>query len=315
MSGDDRFADHDIRLMQLLAQQVTALRPELVNCDATFGELAWNWGRGRPTSADTWRRRLWLDNGEVAGWGWAHLPYRGTRSDGTTYDADSALLTWQVHPSRPEILDQILTWYDDQTPDAGHRITVQAADTSALATLAVHGYLLDKKAAAEDGSWTQLNAASLADVAEPVLPAGYRFRSAADVSSKAAWKAHVDAWHPSTLTLAALEGAQRTWPYRPDLHVLIEAPDGTLAATAIMWLDELNKTAEFEPVGTHREYRRLGLGQALLLHGMRLAKDAGAGHMTVACLGGKAHPAAKGLYYSVGFRQFTYDVPHRKPPE
>ena len=92
------------------------------------------------------------------------------------------------------------------------------------------------------------------------------------MSSEAAWKAHVDAWHPSRLTLAALEGAQRTWPYRPDLHVLIEAPDGILAATAIMWLDELNKTAEFEQVGTHRDYRRLGLGQALLLHGIGLAK-------------------------------------------
>ncbi|MGA5560099.1 GNAT family N-acetyltransferase [Streptomyces platensis] len=43
-----------------------------------------------------------------------------------------------------------------------------------------------------------------------------------------------------------------------------------------MWLDEANRTAEFEPVGTHPDYRRLGLGRALLLHGMHLARDAGA---------------------------------------
>ena len=30
----------DVRLMQGLAQQVTALRPELVNSDAAVGELA-----------------------------------------------------------------------------------------------------------------------------------------------------------------------------------------------------------------------------------------------------------------------------------
>jgi len=31
----------NVRLMQGLALQVTALRPELVNSDATVGELAW----------------------------------------------------------------------------------------------------------------------------------------------------------------------------------------------------------------------------------------------------------------------------------
>src|SRR5215217_7995392 len=31
----------DVQLMQGLAQRVTAIRPELVNSDASFGELAW----------------------------------------------------------------------------------------------------------------------------------------------------------------------------------------------------------------------------------------------------------------------------------
>lgn len=31
--------------MQALAQRVAAVRPELVNSDVSFGELAWNWGR------------------------------------------------------------------------------------------------------------------------------------------------------------------------------------------------------------------------------------------------------------------------------
>jgi GNAT superfamily N-acetyltransferase len=58
--------------------------------------------------------------------------------------------------------------------------------------------------------------------------------------------------------------------------VLIEAPDGTLAATAIVWLDESTRTGEFEPVGTHRDFRRQGLGRALQLYGMHLARAAGA---------------------------------------
>jgi len=89
----------------------------------------------------------------------------------------------------------------------------------------------------------------------------------------------------------------------------VEAPDGTMASSTIMWLDEANKTAEFEPVGTHPDYRRLGLGRAMLLHGMHLARAAGATHVTVACLGAPGHPKARGLFYSVGFRELARDAP------
>jgi hypothetical protein len=41
----------DVQLMQALAQSVTATRPDLVNSDATFGELAWNWGKGHAATA------------------------------------------------------------------------------------------------------------------------------------------------------------------------------------------------------------------------------------------------------------------------
>jgi len=81
------------------------------------------------------------------------------------------------------------------------------------------------------------------------------------------------------------------------------------ASSTIMWLDEANKTAEFEPVGTHPGYRRLGLGTAMLLHGMHLARAAGATHMTVACLGAPGHREARGLFYSVGFRELSRDAP------
>jgi len=94
--------------------------------------------------------------------------------------------------------------------------------------------------------------------------------------------------------------------------VLIQAPDGTLAATAIVWLDDATRTAEFEPVGTHRDFRRRRLGTALQLHGMQLARAAGANRMLVACLGAPAHPAARNMYYGVGFRELTRDLPQIK---
>jgi ribosomal protein S18 acetylase RimI-like enzyme len=80
-----------------------------------------------------------------------------------------------------------------------------------------------------------------------------------------------------------------------------------MAASAIMWLDEANRTVEFEPVGTHRDFRQQGLGQALMLHGLHVARAAGATHATVACAGAAGNPALR-LYESVGFREFTRDL-------
>jgi len=308
----DHLGPTDLRLMQGLAQQVTALRPDLLNADATVGELAWVWAKDVDSLGRFWRHRLWFVDGRLAAWAWAHLPYRVPRGDGTYREARTANLLWQVHPDRPELLNGILAWYDDVAGDVDRLLTVQSADVSAQAIVAAHGYAFDAEAGSDDGSWVQFNARALTDVPDPMLPAGFRFLAAADVSVAAAVGAHRDAWHPSGLTEAAFERVRRTWPYRADLHVLVEAPDGTLAATAVIWLDEATRTAEFEPVGTHRDFRRRGLGTALQLHGMHRARAAGANRMLVACLGAPAHPAARAMYAGVGFRALTRDLPQIK---
>ena len=146
----------------------------------------------------------------------------------------------------------------------------------------------------------------------PEIPDGFGFTSAAQAGPAAAVQAHVCAWHPSSFTARAYQDVLETAGYRGDLHVLLEAPDGTMASTALMWFDEVNRTAEFEPVGTHPDYRRRGLGRALLLHGMRVARDAGATEVTVACVGAPARPAARNLYYSVGFEFLNRDLAHVK---
>jgi ribosomal protein S18 acetylase RimI-like enzyme len=86
-----------------------------------------------------------------------------------------------------------------------------------------------------------------------------------------------------------------------------------MASSTVMWLDEANRTVEFEPVGTHPDYRRLGLARSMMLHGMHLARAAGATHATVVCLGAPGHPAARGLYYGLGFRELSRDAPLIKP--
>jgi GNAT superfamily N-acetyltransferase len=299
----------DVQLMQGLAQRVTAIRPDLVSSDASFGELAWNWGRGHARDGATWPRRLWVAGGELVAWSWAQLPHQVRRSDGSVKDDTGAYLAYQVHPEHAGLVDEVIDWYDGVAAGTERTVSPSAADEFALKRWAAHGYQSDSAALGAAGSWTQLNERDLTDVEQPVLPAGFRFRTADEVGPEAAVQAHLDAWAPSTYTAEGYQDVRQTAAYRGDLHIVVEAPDKTMASSTIMWLDEVNKSAEFEPVGTHPDYRRLGLGRAMLLHGMQLARAAGAAQMTVACLGAPEHPRARGLYYGVGFRELTRDAP------
>lgn len=299
----------DVRLMQGLAQRVTAIRPDLVNGEATFGELAWIWGKGHASDGGTWPRRLWFSGGVLVAWAWAYLPHRVRRSDGSVKEVTGASLGYQVHPEHAALVDEVIDWYDTVASGLERSAVPVAGDGFALARWAAHGYETDPRSLGDTGYWTQLNRRDLTGLEPPVLPDGFRFRAAGEAGPEAAVRAHVDAWAPSTYSAEAYEGVRGTATYRSDLHLLVEAPDGTMAASTIMWLDEANHTAEFEPVGTHPGYRRRGLGTAMLLHGMHLAREAGATSMTVACLGAPGYPSARGLYYGVGFRQFTRDAP------
>ena len=313
MGDFDLVTAADVQLMQGLAQRVTAVHPDLVNTDATFGELAWIWGKDHASDGGSWPRRLWFSGDALVAWGWAYLPHQVRRSDGSVQDITSAYLGYQVDPDHAVLVDEVIGWYDAVAADIERTVVPRAADQFALQRWAAHGYQTDPASLSDTSYWTQLNERDLTDIEQAMLPDGFRFRTAAEAGPQAAVQAHVDAWAPSSYTAEGYEGVRRTATYRSDLHVLVQAPDGTMAASTILWLDEANKTAEIEPVGTHPGYRRLGLGTAMLLHGMHLVREAGATHMTVACAGALGHREARGLYYGVGFRPFTQDAPLIKP--
>src|ERR1700734_3114632 len=77
----------DLELMQGLAQRVTAVRPDLISAGASYGELAWIWGKGQAADGATWRRRLWHSDGNLVGWAWAFLPRQARLSDGSVRGA------------------------------------------------------------------------------------------------------------------------------------------------------------------------------------------------------------------------------------
>ena len=305
----------DVQLMQGLAQRVTALRPDHISAGASYGELSWIWGQGCVPYGKTWPRRLWYSGGELVAWGWAFLPREVRRNDGSVTQVTGASLSYQIHPDHTGLIDEVIAWYEEVAPGLERTVVPTNAEEYALTRWAAHGYQPDAEALGENGDWTQLNERDLAEVQTPVLPEGFRFRTADEVEPQAVVQAHVDAWQPSSYSVPNYQSVRETAAYRGDLHLLVEAPDGTMAASTIMWFDPANKSIEFEPVGTHPDYRRLGLARAMMLHGMRQAVAAGATHATVVCLGAPGHPTARALYYGLGFRELSRDVPLIKVAE
>ncbi|MCK9253470.1 MAG: GNAT family N-acetyltransferase [Clostridiales bacterium] len=77
------------------------------------------------------------------------------------------------------------------------------------------------------------------------------------------------------------------------LKIAVVAPNGDYAAYCGMWLDAASPDALVEPVATDPEYRRLGLGRAVVLEGVRRCGLRGAKRALV----GSNQP----FYYKIGF--------------
>jgi ribosomal protein S18 acetylase RimI-like enzyme len=105
----------------------------------------------------------------------------------------------------------------------------------------------------------------------------------------------------------------RSPAYVPDLDLVTVAPDGSFASFCICWLDPVNRVGLFEPVGTHPDYQRLGLGKAVMLEGLHRMQAAG---MQTAIVGAENdNPVAQGLYRSIGFQAVNKLCTFRKELE
>jgi GNAT superfamily N-acetyltransferase len=83
--------------------------------------------------------------------------------------------------------------------------------------------------------------------------------------------------------------------FRKDLNIIVVAPDGNYGAYAGTWFETTNKFCYIEPVCTDPKYRRLGLGKAAVLEGIRRCGKLGA---TVAYVG-----SDQPFYLSFGFKK------------
>jgi len=115
----------------------------------------------------------------------------------------------------------------------------------------------------------------------PVLPEGFVIRTVAEKDNleerrKAKGISFGAHYAPSDWPPAWVYREMEKAPdYRPELDLYIEAPNGDCASFCTIWVDEENRYANFEPVGSRVEYQGMGLARALLMEGFQLMAQHG----------------------------------------
>jgi ribosomal protein S18 acetylase RimI-like enzyme len=69
--------------------------------------------------------------------------------------------------------------------------------------------------------------------------------------------------------------------YNPALDIVVESPEGRLAAFCICWFDQNSFTGHVEPLGCHKDFRQYGLGRVALSEGLRRLQSIGAQNIYV----------------------------------
>jgi len=148
-------------------------------------------------------------------------------------------------------------------------------------------------------------------VVDAPMPEGGSVRSIAGVDDWSDRVAiHREVWNPSRFTATSYDAVRSVPGFRPELDLVAVAPDGRFAAYCICWYDPVNRTGEFEPVGTRAGYRRQGFARAVIAEGLRRLRALGAADAMVISAGENA--ASNALYAACGFTLTGQDRGYRR---
>lgn len=206
-----------------------------------------------------------------------------------------------VHPGQRQLMDRIVEWSEANAASRGDDrvfLHVWDADLVLRRVAAAHGYT-------ETENWEVARRTRLGPwhIPESALPDGYVMRPTlgGDVDDEAVAvllnAAFGRTFHHAEEHRAFAVNAPS---FRRELDLVATAPDGSLAAYAAVCWDDVNRHAVFEPVCTHPDHRQRGLAKALMLEGMRRARDLGAA--TIGVETGDLDPA-NALYAALPFAE------------
>ena len=217
------------------------------------------------------------------------------------------LISPHIHSSNIET--NMLDWAARQLRETGDCSVIDTPcrdiDSERVALLERHGFTRQE-------TQTLYMTRLLSEPIPPaIFPEGFTLRPATgEQELDAIVTLHQEAFGTQNMTRETRQAIMNNPAYIPELDLLLEAPDGTLAAFCYCTIpgeaNELSGRSEGEIaiIGTDPAYQKRGLGRAMLLAGLQRLKDFG---VKTATLGtGSENSSAHTLYFSAGF-----EISHR----
>jgi predicted N-acetyltransferase YhbS len=133
------------------------------------------------------------------------------------------------------------------------------------------------------------------------LPDGYSIRNAVIAEDYEKYREVQIAvfLHIKSMSKKLLDTYSTASFYQEELDIIAVAPSGKFVAFCTARIDPVSNITELEPVGTHPDHRKLGLGKAVICESLkRLEKYQPS---AVVILGAAPSEGARRLYESVGF--------------
>jgi len=137
------------------------------------------------------------------------------------------------------------------------------------------------------------------------LPEGYSFISMADnwdwqQYNRVMWRGFDHQGHPphGNEDIAIRKQMLSSPMIIPELVMSVVAPDGNYVSHCTMWYQQADSYCYVEPVATDPDYRKLGLGKAVVLESIRRCGELGA---TQAIVGSEQQ-----FYFNIGFYPTHY---------
>ena len=205
----------------------------------------------------------------------------------------------QVHPDHGGLKPEMLAYAERAlSRDKGGRkvltLYVNASDRELEQIARASGYV-------QAADWPEVTAQY--DIRAPLpeigLPFGFRLTDRAQNNdlhaiNRVLWRGFDHQGPAPEQYVAGRADVERAPLYRPELTVMVQAPDRRLVSYCGIWYVPANRLAVVEPVATDPDYRRRGLARAAVLEGIRRAARLGA---TRAIVG-----SGLAFYRALGFR-------------
>ena len=249
-------------------------------------------------------------------------------------DEDGSLVAWAVlqtpfwtldftlHPAYVALLPELIAWAEQrarQMPGTPYElpcwfVNLFSEQVERLQVFEAAGWTC--QAEVGEDSWSKVWMRRVGDV--PVkayrIPPGFTVRALrGDGEVEAYVELHREVFGTKNMTLDWRRRTLQHPHYTPDLDVVVEAPDGRLAAFCIGWLRQMGESklwGQIEPLGCRKEFTHYALGRVALAEVLRRLQAHAAQEVYVET--DDYRDTARRLYENVGFDVIRQVLIYRK---